>query len=316
MYKGECGVWLRFAVPEYCGGWRLRDVLRRLAISARLSRAVKQGGGFFLDGAPVHTNAVCRAGQTLSFCLPDEPPTQVLPQPLPLTVCYEDGHTAVLYKPAGMAVHPTKGYPNGTLANAWLGLLQSRGQAGVFRPITRLDRDTSGLVLCAKNVYAAPLLAQTAQKEYLALCQGRPAAPEGVIDAPIGLAPGSTVVRQVCGQGKPSRTRYAVLASGGGLSLVRARLLTGRTHQIRVHFAFLGCPLAGDELYGGSRLRIARQALHCARLCFASPADGRPRVIRAPLPPDLAALAGSIPGAGAALAAFYAEDLQSGAAPQ
>lgn len=308
-YKGECGVWLRFIVPQRCNGWQLRDVLRRLEISTQLSRAVKQGAGFFLDGAPVHTNAVCRAGQSLSFCLPEEPPTSVSAEPLPLTLAYEDEHAAVLVKPAGMAVHPTKGYPNGTLANAWLGLLQSRGQAGVFRPVTRLDRNTSGLVLAAKNAYAAPLLAKTVQKEYLAVCEGTPAKASGVIDAPIGLAAGSTVVRQVTPGGRPSRTGYAVLASGGGLSLVKARLFTGRTHQIRVHFAFLGCPLAGDGLYGGSNARIARQALHCARLRFAAPADGRQHTVKTLLPPDMAAVCQAIPGAEAALAGFFAADM-------
>lgn len=300
-------MWLRFTVPQRCDGWRLRDVLRRLEVSAQLARAVKRGPGFSLDGVPVHTDAVCRAGQTLSFCLPDEPPTSVAAEPLPLTVVYEDEHAAVLLKPAGMAVHPTKGYPSGTLANAWLGLLQSRGQAGVFRPITRLDRNTSGLVLAAKNAYAAPLLAKTVQKEYLAVCEGAPEKPGGIIDAPIGLAAGSTVRRQVTPEGRPSRTAYTVLASGGGLSLVKARLLTGRTHQIRVHLAFLGCPLAGDDLYGGSKARIGRQALHCARLRFDALACGQPHTALAPLPPDLAALCESIPGAKAALEHFFAQ---------
>ncbi len=308
-------MWLHFTVPERCDGWRLRDVLRRLEISGRLSRAVKRGPGFFLDGTPAHTDIACRAGQTLAFCLPDEPPTSVLPQPLPLTVCYEDEHAAVLYKPAGMAVHPTRGYPDGTLANAWLGCLQSRGQAGVFRPVTRLDCGTSGLVLCAKNAFSAPLLAKTAQKGYLALCEGEPDAPCGVVDAPIGLAEGSTVVRRVCAQGRPSRTQYAVLAAGGGLCLVGIRLLTGRTHQIRVHFAFLGCPLAGDGLYGGSRLRIARQALHCARVSFISPKDGLLHTVQAPLPPDMAALAGCIPGAQQALAGFWGAGGPGGSVP-
>lgn len=303
---------LSFAVPAACDGWQLRDVLRKLCISAQLSRAVKRGSGFFLDGLPVHTDVRARAGQTLSFLLPNEPPTAVPPEPLPLAIAYEDDHALLLQKPAGMAVHPTRGYESGTLANAWMGVLQARGQQGVFRPVSRLDVNTSGLVLCAQNAYAAPLLAAGAQKQYLAVCEGELPPGPGVIDAPIALCEGSTVRRRALPKGapgRPSRTEYAILAAGGGLSLAAVRPLTGRTHQIRVHFASLGHPLAGDDLYGGSRTRIARQALHCASVTFSSPAaipDHR-HTVTSPLPPDMAALAGEIPGAGAALAAFYAE---------
>lgn len=305
---------LSFAVPPGCDGWQLRDVLRRLRVSAQLSRAVKRGSGFFLDGLPVHTDIRVKAGQTLTFCLPPELPTAVAPEPLPIAIAYEDEHALLLQKPAGMAVHPTKGYESGTLANGWLGVLQARGQQGVFRPVSRLDVNTSGLVLAAKNAYAAPLLAAGAQKQYLAICEGELPPGPGLIDAPIALCEGSTVKRRALPQGlpgKPSRTEYTVLAAGGEFSLTAVRPLTGRTHQIRVHFASLGHPLAGDDLYGGSRAWISRHALHCARVAFCSPAaipDCRPPVVAvvSPLPPDMAALAARIPGAEAALRAFYA----------
>lgn len=295
---------LQFEVPARCDGWRLRDVLRALGLSTQLARSVKWGPGFWLDGQPVHTNVRAAAGQRLSFCLPPEAPTTVTPEPLPLEIIYEDEHLLLLNKPAGMAVHPTRGHERGTLANAWLGELQRRGQAGVFRPIGRLDVNTSGLVLAAQNAFAAPLLTQTAHKQYLALCEGELPPGPGCVDAPIGLAAGSTVQRAVRPDGKPSRTPYRVLAAGGGLSLVQVEPCTGRTHQIRVHFASLGHPLAGDTLYGGRRGSIARHALHCARVGFTHPLTGAPCAFCCPLPPDMAALARAIPGAADALAAW------------
>lgn len=147
----------------------------------------------------------------------------------------------VLEKPAGMAVHPTRGEVRGTLANAFCGLLRARGQKGVFRPINRLDKGTSGLVLCAMNAYAAPLLAKSAQKVYYALCGGTPPAKAGEFCGPIARRGDSILGRCVCPQGKPASTRYCVLAAGQGRFLAACALGTGRTHQIRVHFSHAGC---------------------------------------------------------------------------
>ena len=177
-----------------------------------------------------------------------------------------------------------------------MGLLEERGETGVFRPVNRIDRNTSGLVLCAKNAFAAPLLAQSAQQWYLALVEGAPPEEKGVIDAPVARAPGSIILRCVSAEGKPSRTEYQVVGRCGDLTLVKARTLTGRTHQLRVHFAHVGCPLAGDDLYGGSRGRIARHALHCGCIEFAEPATGETVRVESPLPPDMAALAQNVTG--------------------
>ena len=171
-----------------------------------------------------------------------------------------------------------------------MGLLRQRGQTGVFRPVNRLDKDTSGLVLCARNAYAAPILAQSAQKVYRAVLQGQLPQAEGCIEAPIDRAPGSIILRCVSPQGKPSTTQYRQEKVCGPFSLVAAVPVTGRTHQLRVHFAHLGCPLAGDELYGGNRLEIGRHALHCARMQFAEPANGRTIVLESQLPADMARL--------------------------
>ena len=246
----------------------LRDILRNHGVSAALSAAVKADAGFFYDGRPVHTNVRLPAGGCVCFALPPEPPTSVTPQELPLSIVYEDAHTMVLNKPAGQAVHPTLGYRDGTLANAFCGEMQRRGLKTLFRPVNRLDRNTSGLVLCALDAYAAPLLAHSAQKAYYAVLQGTLGEREGVIDAPIALCEHSLIRRRVAPEGKPSQTFYTVLAEENGWSLVRAVPQTGRTHQLRVHFAWMGAPLAGDTLYGGAAEQIGRHALHCGELWF------------------------------------------------
>ena len=287
---------LAFSVTPPFDGCLLRDFLAKRGVSAGLVRQVKRAGGFFAGERPLRTCDRVAAGMTVRFALPPEPPTTVAAEHIPLTIVYESEHAVVLDKPAGMAVHPTLNYAGGTLANAWMGLLEERGERGVFRPVNRIDRNTSGLVLCAKNAFAAPLLAQSAQKWYLALVEGAPPEQAGVIDAPIARAPGSIILRCVCAGGKPSRTEYEMVRRCGDLTLVKARTLTGRTHQLRVHFAHVGCPLAGDDLYGGSRGRIARHALHCGCVQFAEPATGETVRAESPLPPDMAALAQNVTG--------------------
>ena len=169
---------LHFRVPTSCNGMRLNIFLRTMGVSSACIKAVKyQGTGFCVrlgdEVIPVHTDYRVATAQIVSFALPPEPPTDVQPEPLPIDVIYEDEFAAVLNKPAGIAVHPTLNHTSGTLANGWLYRLKCRGEDGVFRPVNRIDKNTSGLVLCAQNAFAAPELAKTAQKCYLALCKGR-----------------------------------------------------------------------------------------------------------------------------------------------
>lgn len=164
---------LTFEVTPQEDGAFLRDVLRHKGVSTALSASVKRCGGFWADGVPIRADQRVAAGAAVSFELPPEGDTSVIPEQIPLAIVYEDEHAMVLEKPAGMAVHPTRGEVCGTLANAFCGLLRARGQKGVFRPINRLDKGTSGLVLCAMNAYAAPLLAKSARKVYYALCAGQ-----------------------------------------------------------------------------------------------------------------------------------------------
>lgn len=283
---------LRYAVPPEAEGQRLGLFLRTRGVTAGLIKSVKHAGdGFFADDTPLHTDQPVHAGQCITFALPPEPPTSVMPQPIPLTVAYEDDFVAVLNKPAGLAVHPTLNYPDHTLANAWIYYLQTQGKTGVFRPVNRIDKNTSGLVLCAQNAFAAPLLGASAQKCYLAIVQGSLPLGPGQVEAPIGRRGDSIIGRCVTPQGKYSLTRYTVLAAGRGYSLLACVPQTGRTHQIRVHMSHIGHPLAGDTLYGGPCQGIERHALHCAVLRFAQPMTGQPLRVSCPLPADMQSLA-------------------------
>lgn len=278
---------LSFAVTPPFEGRCLRDFLRASGVSATLIKAVKkESGGFWVQDDPIRTCDPVHEGQQITFVLPPEPPTSVEPQRLPIVIAYESEHVMVLEKPAGMAVHPTLNYRDGTLANAYMGLLRERGQTGVFRPVNRIDKDTSGLVLCAKNAWSASLLAESVQKEYLAVVEGVLSV-GGVIDAPIGRAPDSIILRQVDPQGKPSRTEYTIEQICKDHTLVRAIPVTGRTHQLRVHFAHIGHPLAGDEFYGGSRKKIGRHALHCAVMTFEDPLKKQEIRVESPVPADM-----------------------------
>ena len=281
---------LVFVVPPQAEGQRLGVFLRRAGVSASCIKAVKhQGRGFFADDTPLHTDQPVHAGQTIRFDLPPEPPTSVTPQPVPFTLVYESDFAAVVDKPAGLAVHPTLNHTDGTLANGWLYHLEQNDRNGVFRPTNRLDKNTSGLMLLAQNAYAAPGLAQSARKCYLALVQGEMLPGPGSIDAPLGRRGDSIIGRCVRADGKPSRTDYTVLASGGGHSLVACLPRTGRTHQIRVHMAHIGHPLAGDSLYGGAETLLHRHALHCAVLAFAEPPFGTPHWFTSLPPADFTA---------------------------
>ncbi|MDD4850962.1 MAG: RluA family pseudouridine synthase [Gemmiger sp.] len=282
---------LTYPVAAADAGTRLGIFLRRQGLTAGFIKAVKyHGNGFFLDGRPAYTDALVQPGQTVTLALPPEKQTDVIPQPVPFTICYQDDFTAVLDKPAGIAVHPTLNYPDHTLANGWLYYLASQGETGVFRPVNRIDKNTSGLVLCAKNSFAAPALAASAHKRYVAIAEGALPLGPGEVNAPLGRQGDSIIGRCVCPDGKPSLTRYRVLGATPTASLLLCETVTGRTHQIRVHLAHIGHPLAGDTLYGGHVNAIARHALHCAAIRFAHPLTGAQTTVTAPLPGDMVAL--------------------------
>ena len=203
---------LRYTVPPENEGCKLGLFLRLQGVTAGLIKSVKyDGDGFYADDQPIRTNEPVHAGQCIRFALPPEQETSVTPQPVPFSIAYEDDFAAVLNKPAGIAVHPTLNYPDGTLANGWLYHLRQRGKSGIFRPVNRIDKNTSGLVLCAKNAFAAPLLAGSAHKCYLAIVQGTMPLGPGRVEAPIARRGDSIIGRCVCADGKYSLTEYAVL---------------------------------------------------------------------------------------------------------
>lgn len=280
-----------FILPDDERAVPLSNLLRRLKFSLTLRRKLKRSpDAVFINGLSVPWQTVVAPGDVLTVAWPDE--CAIVPLALPLTICFEDDHLLVADKPAGLLVHPASGPPEPTLANAVVHHLRACGKTGAFHPVHRLDRNTSGLILVAKNPYIQHLLfadgGKGVDRSYLALVTGRPEPPAGVIDAPIGRHPHSIIERIVRADGQAAATRYETAAAAGPHSLVALRLLSGRTHQIRVHLAYIGHPILGDDLYGGSRDLIARPALHAAGLAFMHPVSGERVSLASHLPPDMA----------------------------
>lgn len=283
-----------------------RRVDRFVADVSGLSRSYVQKliseGRLTLGGVPLKANAAVPPGARLELEVPEAIPLEVLAEAIPLTVVYEDADLLIVDKPAGLVVHPAPGHASGTLVNALLGRsggTEYGGIAGVQRPgiVHRLDRDTSGLIMVAKNDLAqaslmAQLKARRVKKTYLALVLGSVAANVGRIEAPIGRDPKHRTRMAVVSDGRPSVTGYRVRERLEGWTLLELDLVTGRTHQIRVHLTAIGHPIAGDTVYGGGTSRkgpdgLGRLFLHAWRLELAAPGDGRLIRATAALPPEL-----------------------------
>lgn len=280
-----------FTVDAQEDGMRLGPFLRGRAMSLSVVRGLKyREDGLLVNGQRARTSLPLAAGDAVLLRLPEDEGLSARPEVFSLGIVYQSRDALVVEKPAGMATHPDPSHHSHTLANAMSGLYQGQGLCRAFRPVGRLDTDTSGLALCAQNAAAAHLLGQSAQKLYLALAQGTLAQEEGLIDAPLGPMPGSGVRQWVCADGRPSQTHYRVLAACPQASLVAVAPKTGRTHQIRAHLAHLGHPLLGDALYGGGTGFLHRHALHCAGMRFKE-LDGNRPALHSPLPPDMCAAA-------------------------
>lgn len=276
-------------------GRTVRAVLTRdLGVSTALLNSLKRRDGALLrNGAPVFTNAVLRAGDTLAADLSDPAgPGDIPPVPMPLDIPYEDEFLLVVNKSAPLAVHPSSFAPEEpTLAN---GLAAYLGSDFTFHPVNRLDRGTTGLMVVARSRYVHNLLRRQLHsggfsREYRGIALGTPDPAAGQVSLPIARAEGSPIRRCVSPRGAEALTEYQVLRAAGGLSLLRLIPRTGRTHQLRVHMAALGCPLLGDWLYGREdRERISRPALHAALLRLCHPITGEEICLAAPLPEDMA----------------------------
>ncbi len=277
-----------FEVKTEDEGSRLGAFLRRRGVSCTLLRALKcREDGIAVDGLRAKTDLVLRAGQIAAICVPDSG-TPLEPCATCVPVVYESREAIVYDKPAGMATHPTRNQPGGTLANVYAALLASRGQTGSFRPTNRLDRNTSGLVLAAKGCFGVEALARSARKRYLALVEGD-LREGGEVIAPIARADSSIISRCVREDGRFAHTKYEIVRRFGSHTLLEVTTLTGRTHQIRVHMAHIGHPLAGDDMYGGRLDLMERQALHCGALRFTEPFTGEEIALKSPVPADLRA---------------------------
>jgi 23S rRNA pseudouridine1911/1915/1917 synthase len=278
------------------GGERLDVFLARSLPD--LSRAHAQRliaeGHVRIEGENPKPSLRVEAGARIEVEIPAPVPIAPRPESIPLAVLYEDRDLLVVDKPAGMPVHPGPGHEGATLVNALLAHCPDlTGIEGSLRPgiVHRLDKDTSGLLVVAKNDRAqlalqSQMAARTARKEYLALVQGMPPS-HGTIDAPIGRHPGRRKQMAVVAEGRPARTHYRVLGQAGADALVLTRLETGRTHQIRVHFAAIGHPIVGDQVYGKRSDLVARQFLHAWRLGFRHPRTGDWLSFEAEIPEDL-----------------------------
>ncbi len=290
---------LTITVPSSRSGQKVDTLLRKeLHLSGTVIRRIKWlPDGILLDGDRVFTSARVSPGQVLSVLVGDNSVTSgIVPTPGVLDIVYEDEDLLTLNKPAGCSVHPGPGHYSDTLGNFLMYYYESAGILADFHPVHRLDKGTSGLLVVAKHPHAQEQLKNALHtpsfcRTYLAVCDGVPVPASGTVSAPIGPAAGSLVQQQVRPDGKPAVTHYRTLASFSGRSLMELTLETGRTHQIRVHMAYLGCPLTGDFLYGREDpLLIARPALHSFRLSFLHPITGEPLSFTAPPPEDFCAL--------------------------
>ncbi len=279
------------------------------ALSRTAAQRLIDAGHVTVNAAPTRAAYKVRAGDTIAVEVPPPQPTTLAPESLPLDILYEDADILVLNKAAGMVVHPGAGNLSGTLVNALLAhCADLQGIGGELRPgiVHRLDKDTSGVLIVAKHDRAIQALqrqfkAREVRKTYVALVIGNLEQDEGVIEAPIGRHRVHRQRMAVVADGKPARTRWKVRgryrdARNRVYTLLDVRLLTGRTHQIRVHFAWLGFPLVGDAVYGPAQspLPAPRQFLHARALTLAHPTTGEKMTFSAPLPDDLTALLASL----------------------
>lgn len=268
-----------------------------LGLSRSRIQALIAAGAVTVDGVAVTRSGLrLRGGETIAVEVPPDRPAEAFAEDIPLDVVYEDADIIVINKPRGLVVHPAAGHSSGTLVNALLKHCPDlAGIGGVLRPgiVHRLDRDTTGLLVAAKTqraheALARAIKARAVRREYLAIVWGVPDAPQGRIEAPIGRHPVDRKRMAVVEGGRPAVSHFTVLESFGRASLLRCALETGRTHQIRVHLAFIGHPVIGDPVYGGRRdpCGMAGQALHAALLAFDHPVDGRPLRFEVPPPED------------------------------
>ncbi len=282
---------LEFVVPREWAGLMVKEAAKRQKLSAGLWKRIKWQGRVTVNGVDIH-NARAPLAEGDFVRLEWSEANEIVPADIPLSIVYEDEALLVIDKGPGMIIHPTAHGAFDTLVNAVAGYYKRNQIDAGIHPIYRLDRNTTGLVVVAKSAKGQYDLSHSHDqiyREYLALISGRLTEKKGRIDRPIGRKDGSIVEWTVRDDGKRAVTDYEVLSEFSDYSLLKIHLLTGRTHQIRVHFQSLGHPLLGDDLYGGPLDKMHRQALHAYSLAFKHPVTGEEMRFTAPVPGEFAA---------------------------
>ena len=279
-------------------GERLDSALSRLVPELTRSQAQRliEQGAVTQAGRPVKKNEKLPAGTALELEIPEVRETPIAAQDIPLEVCYEDADVIVVNKPKGLVVHPAPGHADGTLVNALLAHCGDSlsGIGGEKRPgiVHRIDKDTSGLLVVAKNDEThknlqAQIQKKDAKRYYVALLDGNVKEDAGTINEPVGRSHSDRKKMAVVMDGRNAETHFRVLRRFSRYTFCEFELKTGRTHQIRVHLSHISHPLAGDDMYGGSRKLIARQALHCGKMSFIHPVSGENVTVSADMPEDM-----------------------------
>ena len=275
--------------PDYDGKKVISYLRGEAGISCRLLKALKRiENGITLNGIHTRTIDILHSGDILAVDIPC-PDSEIEPVEFPLDILYEDDDLIIINKDPFIACHPTHNHQGDTLANALAYYLQSKGKFSVFRAVGRLDKGTSGIVICALNKHAAAHIPKTVSKEYVAVISGK-TEPTGTIDAPIYRPDPMKTIRAVGENGDRAVTHWEVIKQNDTTTLTRIKLETGRTHQIRVHFASIGMPLVGDSLYGTDPMNIGHQLLHCEKVTFTHPITNKVMTVIAPLPEDMKAV--------------------------
>lgn len=282
---------INFFIDNYYDDKKIKEFLRNHGVSHRMTCILKNmPDGILLNGAHARTIDHLKCGDTLTLCIPeDQEQNTCTPVKLPLHILYEDEDMLILNKQAMIAMHETHNHQLDALSNAVAYHLKQRGRPAVFRAVGRLDKGTSGIVVCALNKFAAAKLSGKLYKEYLAVAAGVFTG-TGTINAPIYRPDPMKTLRCVDVRGEKAVTHWEALQTDGVKTLLKIHLETGRTHQIRVHFAHLGTPLIGDRMYGTPDETICHQALHCSRVKLVHPVTEANLEFTAPMPKEMQAL--------------------------